>query len=163
MLNNEQILLVEDEEDDVLLIQRAFRKSGVKDNVMVVRDGEQAIAYLAGTGEYEDRERFPRPFLVLLDLKLPGKDGFEVLRWIRSQRGLKNLIVVVLSGSNYEDEERIAHELGANTFLVKPCAFHKLVMMIEEHRDSWFPPARPRSSRRSRPKVALFVEAAKCA
>src|SRR5216110_221255 len=79
MLKNQFILLAEDDSNDVLLIQRAFQKAGFRNSLKVTRDGEQAIEYLAGHGIYANRQRFPLPFLLLLDLKMPGTDGFEVL------------------------------------------------------------------------------------
>src|SRR2546422_1379981 len=91
MLNGEFILLVDDNPDDVLLIQRAFHKAGVRDALKVVRDGDQAIQYLSGSGPYADRQSFPLPFLVLLDLKMPGTDGFDVLEWTRAQPEFKRL------------------------------------------------------------------------
>src|SRR5437868_2030655 len=91
------ILLVEDKEDDIVLIRRALAKAGVVNPLQVVRDGDEAIEYLAGERKYRNREEYPLPQLVLLDLKLPGMDGFEVLRWIRGQPGLSSLRVVVLT------------------------------------------------------------------
>src|SRR5438876_799725 len=99
MLNGEFILLVEDDDNDVVLIQHAFRKAGLREALKVVRSGEQALEYLSGEGDYADRERFPLPFLLLLDLKMPGTNGFEVLQWVRQTSDLKRLLVVVLTSS----------------------------------------------------------------
>src|SRR4051812_28573679 len=99
MLDNQHILLAEDDPNDVLLIQRAFQKAGLRIALEVVADGEQAIEYLSGRGIYSNREKYPLPFLLLLDLKMPGIDGFEVLQWIRGQPSLKRLLVVVLTSS----------------------------------------------------------------
>src|SRR6266566_5950637 len=93
------ILLAEDNEDHILLIQRAFTQAGLLNPLYVVRDGEQAIAYLKGGGEYANRDQHPLPELLLLDLKMPRKNGFEVLGWIRSDPGLRPLRVVVLTTS----------------------------------------------------------------
>ena len=79
------ILLAEDEENDVLLVQRAFARGGLANPLFVVRDGDEAISYLSGIGKYADREEFPFPDLLLLDLKMPGVDGLGVLRWVRQQ------------------------------------------------------------------------------
>src|SRR5437016_14158370 len=93
------ILLAEDREDDVLLIRKAFSKANISNPLQVVRDGEEAIAYLSGEGKYSNRDEYPLPDLFLLDLKMPGKDGFDVLRWVRQQTGLSALSVVVLTSS----------------------------------------------------------------
>src|SRR4051812_3935888 len=91
------VLLVEDSEDDILIIRKAFQKAGIPNPMHVVRNGEEAIAYLSGTGKYALRDEYPLPALVLLDLKLPRIDGFEVLRWIRQTSGMTALRVVVLT------------------------------------------------------------------
>ena len=83
MAEKKLILLVEDNEDDVSLIERAFARAGIDNPLQVVRDGEQAVSYLKAEGEYADRVKYPLPSLVLLDLKMPRRNGFEVLSWIR--------------------------------------------------------------------------------
>ncbi len=125
------MLLVEDDTNDVFLIQRAFRKAHVVNPLQVVTDGEQAIAYLAGQPPYADRERHPLPALLLLDLKLPRKSGLEVLDWLRQQPVLKRLRVVVLTSSKQASDVNRAHELGANSYLVKPVEFDALLDMIK--------------------------------
>jgi len=125
------ILLVEDDPNDVLLIQRAFRKSNVANPIQVVGDGEEAIAYLSGQGPCADRERYPLPLLLLLDLKLPRKSGFEVLEWLRQQPGLKRLPVVVLTSSAETPDVNRAYDLGANSYLVKPVRFEDLLHMVQ--------------------------------
>ena len=125
------ILLVEDDPNDVLLIQRAFRKSDVVNPIQVVGDGEEAIAYLSGRGPYADRERYPLPVLLLLDLKLPRKSGFEVLEWLRQQPGLKRLPVAVLTSSAETPDINRAYDLGANSYLVKPVRFEGLLRMVQ--------------------------------
>src|SRR3954452_22234000 len=94
------ILLAEDRDDDVLLALRAFAKAKIPNPVQVVRDGEEAMAYLSGAGKYANRAECRLPELLLLDLKMPKVNGFEVLAWIRQQRGLKTLRVVVLTSSD---------------------------------------------------------------
>jgi len=125
------ILLVEDDPNDVLLIRRAFRKSDVANPIQVVGDGEEAIAYLSGRGPYADRERYPLPVLLLLDLKLPRKSGFEVLEWLRQQPGLKRLPVAVLTSSAETPDINRAYDLGANSYLVKPVRFEGLLRMVQ--------------------------------
>ena len=94
------ILLAEDSEDDVLLVRRAFAKANFLNVLHVVSNGEEAIAYLQGEGQYANRENYPLPSLLLLDWKMPRKGGFEVLQWIRQQPGLSLLRVVVLTAAN---------------------------------------------------------------
>jgi CheY-like chemotaxis protein len=133
----EYILLVEDDSNDVVLIQRAFQKAGLNDRVRVVRDGEQAIDYLSGNGVYSDREQYPRPYLVLLDLKMPGTNGFEVLQWARRQSELKRLLIVVLTSSNLQADVDRAYELGANSYLVKPIEFNEMANLIQRFEAYW--------------------------
>jgi CheY-like chemotaxis protein len=114
------ILIAEDNEDHVLLLRRALQKGAVLNPVFVVNDGEEAIAYLKGEGKYADRYEYPLPALLLLDLKMPRKNGFEVLQWIRQQPGLRRLRVVVLTTSDAPQDVDRAYELGANAFMVKP-------------------------------------------
>ena len=137
MLNNQTILLVEDDANDVLLVQRVFQKAGLPNALSVVRDGEQAVNYLSGTGDYADRQRFPLPFLVLLDLKMPGMDGFEVLRWVRTESELKHLLVVVLTSSNSQKDVDWAYELGANSYLVKPVSSGEMANLIQRFEVYW--------------------------
>ena len=125
------ILLVEDDANDVLLIQRAFRNAKLRNPVQVVPHGEEAVAYLAGHGPYADRERYPVPALILLDLKLPRMSGLEVLAWLRQQRGLRRLPVVMLTSSRERVDINRAYDLGANSYLVKPVAFDALLDMVK--------------------------------
>jgi CheY-like chemotaxis protein len=137
MLSDQFILLAEDDPNDTLLISRAFQKAGLGNVLKCVNDGEQAVEYLQGENEYADRARFPLPFLLLLDLKMPGTDGFEVLRWIRAQPDFKRLLVVVLTSSNLQADVDRAYELGANSYLVKPVEFNQMVNMIQRFEAYW--------------------------
>jgi CheY-like chemotaxis protein len=115
---NCKILVADDSDDDQLLIARALDKSGAGCRIFAVSDGEKAIRYIAGVGEYEDRSKYPFPDAVLLDLKLPRRDGFEVLQWLRAS-GFKDLPVVAHSSSSHESDIRHAFESGANLYLCK--------------------------------------------
>jgi CheY-like chemotaxis protein len=137
MTESETILLVEDDENDVLLVERAFRKAGLQQCLRIARNGEEAINYLSGQEIYADRERYPLPFLVLLDLKMPGMDGFEVLRWARTERELKRLLIVVLTSSILQTDVDRAYELGANSYLVKPVEFDEMVNMVQRFQSYW--------------------------
>ncbi|HZY17713.1 MAG TPA: response regulator [Ramlibacter sp.] len=130
MSDSDRILLVEDNSDDVVLIQRAFRRAGVRTTLAVVDDGDSAVGYLEGSGPWADRSRHPLPRLVLLDLKLPRRSGLEVLAWLRAQPSLLGLTVVVLTSSRENTDLRRAYELGANSFLVKPVNFDDLLDLV---------------------------------
>ena len=123
---NETILLVEDDENDVFFTKRAFKEAGIVNPVQVAQDGKEAMDRLSGGGEYADRGQFPLPHVVLLDLKLPQVMGLEVLKWVREQPGLKNLIVIILSSSQVRQDIDRAYQFGANAFLVKPTSPTKL-------------------------------------
>jgi CheY-like chemotaxis protein len=125
------ILHVEDDPNDVLLVARAFRKAEVPAQLQVVNDGDQALHYLGGTNSFSERERFPLPSLVLLDLKLPRKSGIEVLEWIRTRPGLKRIPVVMLTSSRQAVDINRAYDLGVNAYLVKPVNFDGLVEMVK--------------------------------
>lgn len=116
----EVILLVEDNEDDVFFMRRALRTSGVTASLCVATDGQQAIDYLAGSGRFGDRAAHPLPNLVFLDLKLPFKNGFEVLDWIRQQASLHHIPVVMLTSSNEDRDRTRSVALGAACYLIKP-------------------------------------------
>ncbi len=130
-LNDLVILLVEDDANDVILIQRALQKAKILNPLQVVGDGEEAIAYFQGKGEFADRNRFPLPVLLLLDLKLPRVNGFEVLEWLRKQKKLARIPVVVLTSSNQSQDINRAYDLGANSYLVKPVEFDDLVKLVK--------------------------------
>ena len=125
------ILLAEDDPNDVLLIQRAFQRNLVANPVQVVRDGDEAVAYLSGQAPFADRERHPLPVLMLMDLKMPRKSGLEVLEWVRQQPGLKRLPIIVLTSSNQSPDINRAYELGANSYLVKPAGFDSLLDLVK--------------------------------
>ncbi len=131
------ILLAEDEEDDVFLIKRAFQKSLVANPVVRVRDGEEALAYLKGEGKFADRQEFPFPGFVLLDLKMPRRSGFELIEWVRSDPLLKRLPLVVLTSSKDNPDINRAYALGANTYLVKPVEFEGLIEMLRTLNCYW--------------------------
>jgi CheY-like chemotaxis protein len=131
------ILLVEDSPDDALLIQRAFRKANLANPVELVRDGEDAVTYLSGAAPYEDRERFPLPVFMLLDLKLPRRSGLEVLAWVREQPALRRLPVVVLTSSRESVDVNRAYDLGVNSYLTKPVGFEALLEMVKNVNLYW--------------------------
>ena len=114
------VLLVEDNEDDIFFMQRAFRLSGIENALMVAQDGQQALDYLKAKGAFADRSRFPLPCIVLLDLQLPLVKGLDVLKWMRSKHEFQTLLVVIVTSSREARDIDSAYRLGANSFLVKP-------------------------------------------
>ena len=124
------LVVVEDDDNDVVLLERAFRKSNLLNPLVFLRDGEKARDYLAGRGEYADRAAHPLPVLMLLDLKLPRMSGLEVLEWMREQPGLRGLPVVILTSSRESRDLERAYALGANSYLVKPVAFEALLELV---------------------------------
>jgi CheY-like chemotaxis protein len=131
------ILLVEDDENDVLLIRRAFQKAGIEGEMHRVGDGDAAVAYLAGAGEYADRARYPQPLAVLLDLKLPRRSGLEVLAWARREADLTHVPIIVLTSSRESTDLKRAYELGANSYLVKPVEFGFLLDLVRSFESYW--------------------------
>src|SRR2546430_8674603 len=131
------ILIAEDREDDVVLIRRALLHSRITNPIQVVSTGEGVISYLSGEGKFANRAEYPLPSLLLLDLKMPRMDGFEVLRWLRQQPGLKALRVVVLTSSEEIRDVNEAYQLGANSFLVKPIDFEHFVKISQAIRGYW--------------------------
>ena len=112
-------LLVEDNEDDAFFMERAFQEAGLKNPLHIVTNGDRAIDYLSGTGDFADRSRYPLPDMVFLDLKMPGRDGFDVLTWMRQEKNVK-VPVAILSSSPEEIDRKRARELGADCYLLKP-------------------------------------------
>ena len=133
----ESILLVEDNADDVELIRYAFRKAEIVSPIQAVFDGEQAIAWLKGDPPFEDRDSHPLPSLILLDLKLPRRSGFEVLEFARSHAASAFIPIAVLTSSNQTEDIRRAYELGANSYLVKPVRRDALVEMMRSLDNYW--------------------------
>jgi CheY-like chemotaxis protein len=138
MENSATILVADDNPDDVQLLRMAFKKAGILSPLMVVSDGAQALQYLKGESIYADREKFPFPQALLLDLKMPNMDGLEVLAWVRNWPPGKNLPVIVLTHSCYDSDITQAYKLGASSFLVKPADFHEFTAAIAQMADHWF-------------------------
>src|SRR5688572_21730296 len=114
------ILLVEDSEDDAFVMNRALKRAGLPEPIRVLTDGQQAIDYFAGKADFKNRELFPIPAVLFLDLKLPYATGFEVLSWIREKPEFNSLCVAILTGSAEPRDRDKAMSLGAQHYLVKP-------------------------------------------
>jgi CheY-like chemotaxis protein len=130
------ILLVDDDRMDVELILDGFQEAKLVGGVQVASSGQAALDYLFGAGPYADRDLHPLPDLVLLDLKMPGVDGFEVLRRVKSTPGLKRLPIVILTSSREDSDRTATYDGGANSYLVKPTSldgFLGTVRRIEEY------------------------------
>ena len=131
-MDDRVILLVEDNADDEMLTLRALKKNNIRNGVVIARDGREALDYLFGTGVHADRDLTLMPQIILLDLKLPKVDGFEVLHRVRSNEATKLLPVVILTTSN-EDQDRIrGYGLGANSFVRKPVEFDKFIEAVRQ-------------------------------
>src|SRR5205823_6755806 len=124
------ILLVDNDEDDVELLIQAFRQANLANAVRVAADGDQAVAYLSGEGQFANRSAFPLPVLILLDIKMPRRTGHEVLQWLREQDGLRRIPVAMLSSSREREDVDRAYDLGANAYLVKPVDFEALLGLV---------------------------------
>jgi CheY-like chemotaxis protein len=136
MKSNATILLAEDYDDDIALLQRAFLKAEIS-GVKIVRNGDEIIDYLVGSGRFEDRTLNPLPDLLLIDIKMPRRSGLEVLRWIRGNESTRRLPVVVLTSSQNIRDVNEAYDLGANSYLIKPTDFQELVRLIKAFGDYW--------------------------
>jgi two-component system response regulator len=134
---NAVVLVVDDSEDDILVLRRAFRAVGILNPVVAVRSGEEAISYLQAKGKYSSRSEFPLPRIILLDLKMPGLDGFETLSWIRSRKEFAGISVIVLTSSNQVKDIQRAYRLGANSFIAKEIEFQDVVAMSRMLKEYW--------------------------
>lgn len=135
--NLQTILLVEDNEDDTFFMRQALKDAGISNPLQHVEDGQAAIDYLAGTGIYADRAKYPLPMIVFLDLKLPMKSGHEVLQWIRARKEFEKLIVIVLTSSNEPVDLKRSYQLGANSYVVKPPTPEQLIDLAEAFKLWW--------------------------
>ena len=125
-MTTKSILHVEDDENDVFLFRRVFEQTGITSPLHVVTDGEMAINYLSGAGQFADREKYPLPCLVLTDLNLPKRSGLDLLQWIRRDPQLKKMVVVLFSSSALPRDVDQAYELGANAYIQKVADTHQL-------------------------------------
>jgi len=131
------ILIADDDENDVMAVREILRDAGVTNSVHAVSDGDLAIAYLKGEKEYADRKQFPAPRVLLLDLKMRRKSGFDVLEWLAFHEEFENMLVVVLSGHGELKNVRDAYQLGAHSFLIKPCHVEDVLNLISTYPEHW--------------------------
>ena len=131
------ILLIEDQRMDIELTLNAFREARLANNIQVATSGEEALDYMVGKGKFADRKVHPLPDLILLDLKMPGIDGFEVLKQLKKTEKLKRIPVVVLTSSKEEGNRALSFNLGANSYLVKPVSFDGFLHIVKEIGEYW--------------------------
>jgi DNA-binding response OmpR family regulator len=131
------ILYVEDDQNDALLVRRALHHLRSEVALHTVEDVETAIAYLAGEGMYADRERYPLPSMVLLDIKIPGRSGMDLLGWVREKEALQGVPVVMFTSSMVESDIKLAYQLGANSYIVKPVSFVDLMEKLRGIVEVW--------------------------
>ena len=131
------ILLVEDNRLDIELTLDAFKEARLGNSVHVAKNGAEALDYLFGQKQYGDREQYPLPDVILLDLKMPGIDGFEVLRRVKAEPEVKRIPVIILTSSREEGDLALSYDCGANSYLVKPVSFEGFLKVVQQVQDYW--------------------------
>ncbi len=131
------IMLIEDNEMDIVLTRDAFQEAHLSNPLQVAKTGEEALEYLLGEGIYQDRDVYPLPELILLDLKLPGIQGLDVLKEIKTHPKLKRIPVIILSSSAEEADRALGYDLGVNSYLVKPISFEGFLKVVGTIKDYW--------------------------
>lgn len=137
IVSERTVLVVEDDPNDALFVERAFQKAGRPNAVRVAGDVAGAIAYVSGLERFSDRAKNPFPSIVLLDLKLPGKGGFDFLQWFRSRAEFRHVPVLVFTSSRQKEDMTRACELGATAYLVKPSGSDELQELVESIVSFW--------------------------
>ena len=135
--NEITVLLVEDDLNDIFLVKRAFKRANIPNPLQVVTDGVEAVQYLIGEGKYTDRRLYPIPHLIVMDLKMPRKNGLEVLEWLKKDGILKRIPVVIVSSSDQPSDINRAYELGANAYMVKPVDFQQVQNLFQSIIHYW--------------------------
>ena len=132
------VLLVEDDLNDIFIVKRAFKMANIPSPLQVVTDGQEAISYLRGDGKYADRNHYPLPKLMVMDIRMPRRSGFEVLEWVkRGQQPLRRIPIVIVSSSQNPADINRAYELGANAYMVKPMNFRAVEHLFETITHYW--------------------------
>jgi CheY-like chemotaxis protein len=137
-VKNFTVLLVEDDLNDIFLVKRAFKMARIQNPLQVATDGQEAISYLRGEGKYGDRQTHPLPKLIVMDIKMPRKTGFEVLEWVkRDSKPLRRIPIVIVSSSDNPADINRAYELGANAYMVKPMDFRAVEHLFASITHYW--------------------------
>jgi CheY-like chemotaxis protein len=131
------LLVVEDNDDDIFFIERIFRQLEARCDLKFVHDGLEALEYLAGKGNYADRSKFPLPTIILMDLKMPRMNGFEVLEWMQKQPEIKLIPTIVVTSSTLQEDVTRAYRLGANAVMNKPVDKDSLLQMLKTFHIYW--------------------------
>jgi len=131
------ILLIEDNEDDAFMLGLAFEREGLRGKIHWVASGDQAMHYLMGTGRFTDRDKSPFPNLIFTDLKMPGMDGFDILRWLKTHPALQLIPTTVISSSIQDEDVEKAYRLGANAYLRKPNSLTDLQKQMRAAYEFW--------------------------
>jgi DNA-binding response OmpR family regulator len=137
MLYDKPILQVEDSDDDARMLVLAFKKAGITNQIITVPNGEEAVCYFKGTGAYADRDKYPLPGVLLLDLKLPGINGFDLLELLIKESFVKGVLIVVISGHTEIFQVNRAYAMGAKSFLTKPIEEAEVANLIKAFQGYW--------------------------
>jgi CheY-like chemotaxis protein len=137
MKRERTVLLVDDDENDLIFLQRSFQQAQIHVPVQTVRDGQQAIDYLSGTGPFANRSQYEMPRLMILDQQMPRKTGLEVLHWLKEQPELVRLPVIMFSSSAYPPEVKEAYQYGANAFVTKPSSTAQRMEFVQIVKVFW--------------------------
>jgi CheY-like chemotaxis protein len=137
MLEKVPILVAEDDDNDIYLMRRACEQAEISNPLTFVHNGQEAVDYLSGRGAFSERAQHPLPGLFLLDLKMPGMDGFDVLAWLRTQRQFDTLPVVVFTSSKLQTDIDRSRDMGVFDYRVKPATFQDLVRLVDDVRKCW--------------------------
>jgi CheY-like chemotaxis protein len=130
-------LIVDDDENDIFFVKRAFTEINVHCTFHTLKNGQEVVDYLIGAGPYANRELYPMPMMILMDLKMPVMDGFEVLSWLRARPGVKVIPTIVFSSSDVPSDITRAYELGANSFMTKSVTYEGLLLKLQTLSRYW--------------------------
>src|SRR5687767_4767420 len=131
------VVIAEDNDDDITLRERALEAIACRHEVRIVRNGQELLEYLQGKGQYEDRDKFPFPEVLLIDLNMPRVSGMEVLQWLKTHPECSVLPTIVFSSSNMDSDIKRAYALGASAYFVKPIGFNELMGILRSTFEFW--------------------------
>jgi len=131
------LLIVEDNEDDIFFVERIFKQIGARCELRFARDGIEAVEYLSGKGAFQDRAKYPMPTIILMDLKMPRRNGFEVLEWMHNQEEIRLIPTIVVTSSTLQEDVTRAYRLGANAVMNKPVDKDSLLQMLKSFHIYW--------------------------